>query len=251
MAERNAATAEDQRIEFRVGINSGDVIVEDGDIHGDGVNVAARLEALAEPGGICVAAIVLFGVAQVLQVLSVLRPPLDGVLLYGFSLCIVVPFIIAILAFHYVAPTGRKFWSNAALIFTVMYGTYVSLNYAVQLATVIPAAVQGRLDQVRILDQTPHSLFWDVDALGYICMGFATLFGSFVFRKHGIEKWAKGFFIANAVMTPVIAVVYFYPTFSTPLLILGSPWIVTAAGSMLCLASYFKNVTATSPQVGV
>jgi len=197
------------------------------------------------------AAIVLFGVAQVLQVLSVLRPPLDGVLLYGFSLCIVVPFIIAILAFHYVAPTGRKFWSNAALIFTVMYGTYVSLNYAVQLATVIPAAVQGRLDQVRILDQTPHSLFWDVDALGYICMGFATLFGSFVFRKHGIEKWAKGFFIANAVMTPVIAVVYFYPTFSTPLLILGSPWIVTAAGSMLCLASYFKNVTATSPQIGV
>ena len=111
--------------------------------------------------------------------------------------------------------------------------------------------MQGRLDQVRILDQTPHSLFWDVDALGYICMGFATLFGSFVFRKHGIEKWTKGFFIANAAMTPVIAVVYFYPTFSIPLLILGSAWIVTAAGSMLCLASYFKNVTATSPQIGI
>src|SRR5438105_54153 len=54
MSERNAATPEDQRIEFRVGINLGDVIVEDGDIHGDGVNVAARLEALAEPGGICI-----------------------------------------------------------------------------------------------------------------------------------------------------------------------------------------------------
>ena len=43
-----------QRIEFRIGINVGDIVVEGGDIYGDGVNVAARLEALAEPGGICV-----------------------------------------------------------------------------------------------------------------------------------------------------------------------------------------------------
>ena len=58
MGSRNAATPEDRRIEFRVGINSGDIIVEDGDIHGDGVNIAARLEGVAEPGGICVPAIV-------------------------------------------------------------------------------------------------------------------------------------------------------------------------------------------------
>jgi adenylate cyclase len=58
MAERNAGIADDQRIEFRIGINSGDVIVEDGDIHGDGVNIAARLEAIAEPGAICVSAMV-------------------------------------------------------------------------------------------------------------------------------------------------------------------------------------------------
>jgi adenylate cyclase len=58
LAARNDATAEDERIQFRVGINSGDVIVEDGDIHGDGVNIAARLEGIAEPGGICVSGIV-------------------------------------------------------------------------------------------------------------------------------------------------------------------------------------------------
>jgi class 3 adenylate cyclase len=52
MAERNTGVAADERIEFRVGINLGDVIVEDGDIFRDGVNVAARLEALAEPSGI-------------------------------------------------------------------------------------------------------------------------------------------------------------------------------------------------------
>src|SRR5262249_55676418 len=56
MAERNAGTPPEKRIEFRVGINLGDVIAEEHDIFGDGVNVAARLEALAEPGGICVSA---------------------------------------------------------------------------------------------------------------------------------------------------------------------------------------------------
>jgi TolB-like protein/class 3 adenylate cyclase len=54
MTEHNADLPQDQRIEFRVGINLGDVIVEGRDIYGDGVNIAARLEGLAEPGGICV-----------------------------------------------------------------------------------------------------------------------------------------------------------------------------------------------------
>jgi adenylate cyclase len=54
MAERNTDVPEDKRIEFRVGIHQGDVIIEGDDIFGDGVNVAARLEALADPGGICV-----------------------------------------------------------------------------------------------------------------------------------------------------------------------------------------------------
>src|SRR5205814_3657326 len=58
MADRNAGTPPEKRIEFRIGINLGDVIVEEHDIFGDGVNVAARLEALAEPGGICVSRVV-------------------------------------------------------------------------------------------------------------------------------------------------------------------------------------------------
>jgi TolB-like protein/class 3 adenylate cyclase/Flp pilus assembly protein TadD len=58
MLERNAEVAPDRRIQFRVGINVGDIISDENDIYGDGVNVAARLEALAEPGGICVSRIV-------------------------------------------------------------------------------------------------------------------------------------------------------------------------------------------------
>jgi adenylate cyclase len=54
MIDRDAALPEERRIRFRIGINLGDVIAEGDDIFGDGVNVAARLEALAEPGGICV-----------------------------------------------------------------------------------------------------------------------------------------------------------------------------------------------------
>ncbi|WP_165504219.1 adenylate/guanylate cyclase domain-containing protein [Rhizobium leguminosarum] len=53
-AERNAALRPEQRMLFRIGVNLGDVIVEGEDIHGDGVNIAARLESLAQPGGICI-----------------------------------------------------------------------------------------------------------------------------------------------------------------------------------------------------
>src|SRR4051812_38850691 len=54
MLARNADVPEDRRIVFRIGVNIGDIIIDGGDIYGDGVNVAARLEALCEPGGVCI-----------------------------------------------------------------------------------------------------------------------------------------------------------------------------------------------------
>ena len=53
MAARNADVPEGRRIDFRIGINLGDIIIEGEDIYGDGVNIAARLQELAEPGGVC------------------------------------------------------------------------------------------------------------------------------------------------------------------------------------------------------
>src|SRR5205085_11174830 len=54
MVVRNAGLEEDKRIIFRIGINVGDIIIDEDDIYGDGVNIAARLEALCEPGGLCI-----------------------------------------------------------------------------------------------------------------------------------------------------------------------------------------------------
>ena len=68
MAERNDDEPDHRRIDFRIGVNLGDVIIEGDDIHGDGVNVAARLEGLAEPGGICISAKVYEEVANKLDV---------------------------------------------------------------------------------------------------------------------------------------------------------------------------------------
>ena len=68
MVERNAGVDEGRQIRFRIGINVGDIIIDDDDIFGDGVNVAARLEALAEPGDICVSASVREHVGEKLPV---------------------------------------------------------------------------------------------------------------------------------------------------------------------------------------
>ena len=58
LERRNADLPKEKRMEFRIGINVGDVVEQDGDILGDGVNIAARLEGIAEPGGICVSSAV-------------------------------------------------------------------------------------------------------------------------------------------------------------------------------------------------
>lgn len=182
-----------------------------------------------------------FDVVQTLQVVGAVKFPADAVLIYGFSLLIPVPFLLAMLALHHSAADEKKIWTHAALLFAVIYAMYVTLNYVVQLATVIPMTLHGTLGAMRVLDQTPHSLFWDVDALGYIFMGLATLFAVPAFAKKGLEGWTRGFFLAHALVTPLIAVVYFYPTFSYTLLLLGAPWVITASGSLLLLALYFQR----------
>ena len=180
-------------------------------------------------------------VVQILQVAGVLNYPFDEILIYGTSLCIVVPFVLEMLALHYQTPDEKKFFSHAALIFAIIYSVFVTANYVVQLGTVIPMKLKGKADEIHILEQTPHSLFWDFDALGYIFMGLATAIAIPVFEKHGFQKWVRISFLSNAVVTPFITIVYFYPVYSEKLLFLGFPWGITAPLSMLLLAIMFKR----------
>jgi hypothetical protein len=139
-------------------------------------------------------------------------------------------------ALQHVVPHDKRFWTHAALSFTIVYAVFVTANYVVQLATVIPAKLAGTLDAVRVLDQTPHSLFWDFDAIGYISMGLVSLVAVPAFENAGFERWVRVALIANALVTPLISVVYFYPTYSTALLFLGFPWAITAPWFMLMVA---------------
>jgi uncharacterized PurR-regulated membrane protein YhhQ (DUF165 family) len=192
-------------------------------------------------GVIAFASTVAFLICQLLQLVHVIRYPFDEILIYGTSICIVIPFILEILALHYITPPEKKYWSHAAVLFSVMYAVFVTANYVVQLATVIPMKLKGASAEIHILEQTPHSLFWDFDALGYICMGLATLITVPVFEKQGFQKWVRISFLANALVTPVIAFVYFYPEYSEKLLVLGSLWGITAPAAMLLLAIMFKK----------
>jgi hypothetical protein len=64
---------------------------------------------------------------------------------------------------------------------------------------------------------------WDVDDLGYTFMGSSTLAASFLFDRNKADRWLKYFLLANGLVNPVIAIVYFYPHFSYTLLLIGLP----------------------------
>ncbi len=182
-----------------------------------------------------------YDVVQILQIAGVLRFPLDEILIYGTSLCIVVPFILEMLAFHHLTARDKQFWTHASLIFTSIYAVFVSANYVVQLATVLPAKLAGTIADIRLLEQTPHSIFWDFDAVGYVSMGLATLVAVPALGSVGFERWVRLSLIANALVTPLICIVYFYPRYSPKLLVLGFPWAITAPLFMLMLAIMLRS----------
>src|SRR6266496_394661 len=183
-----------------------------------------------------------------LQILNVVNYVQDSILAFGFSLIIPASFLVAMLALHSTVSEEKKFWTHAAVVFAVIYTTYCTLNYVVQLTTVLPAGYswtfanqQGTVGPLSLLNQTPHSLFWDIDALGYIFLSLATLFAFPVFEKRGLEKWVGLFFLANGLDIPLSAIVYFYPGFSVGQLLLGLPWGILVPGSTLLLALFFKS----------
>lgn len=174
---------------------------------------------------------------QLLQVAGVTKYPWDAILIFGFSLAIALPFLLAMLALHYATPRDKQLWTHGALLFGAIYTVYAALMYAVQLGVAIPMSFRGAPESV--LTNNPHSLFWTIDALAYIFMGFATFFAVPALTEPSV-KWLKWFFLANGLVTPLVAFVYFFPHFSVALLVVGLPWAITAPGSMLILALWFR-----------
>jgi len=187
-------------------------------------------------GSAACAATIAYDVAQILQVLGVLHYPLDEILIFGTSLCIVVPFVLEMLALHYSTPIERRFWTHAGLIFTTMYAVFATANYVIQLTTVIPAKLRGMADTVRVLEQTPHSLLWNFDAIAYMAMGLTALLIIPALRRGGFDRWVRLACMAHVVATVLAGIVYFYPTYSNKLLMLGFPWGITAPCFMLLVA---------------
>ena len=188
----------------------------------------------------CIATLA-FYVVQTLQIIGLLLYPWDEILIYGFSFCITIPFLMEMLALHYSVDIQKKYWSHLALLCTAIYVVFVSANYIVQLATVIPYTLQGKGAEIELLRQTPHSMFWDFDAAGYIFMGLATLFSIPLFENKGFQKWVKYSLVAHSAVTPLICFVYFHPVFNNHLLLLATPWAITAPLFMLLIAIDFKK----------
>lgn len=183
-----------------------------------------------------------FLIVQLMQLLGWLHFPFDEILIYATSLLIPIPFLLAMLSLHYCTPPKKKLWSHAALLFAGIYVVFVVANYVVQLATVIPAKLSGKTDAIQVLEQTPHSLFWDYDAIGYIFMGISTLFAVPSVKHEGAGKWLRISFLANAGATPFISIVYFSQNYSERLLLLGLAWAITAPFFMFRLAVYFRTI---------
>ena len=181
------------------------------------------------------AATLAYVIVQILQVVGVLHFPLDEILIFGTSLCIVLPFVLEMVALHYSSPGDKRLWTHVALVLTTMYAVFAAANYLIQLTTVIPAKLRGAAESVRVLEQTPHSLCWDFDAIAYISMGIAALVIIPALEDSTVERRVRIAGIANAVATILSGIVYFYPTYSNTLLLLGSPWGVTAPLFMLFL----------------
>lgn len=187
-------------------------------------------------------------VSAFLQIFRVVSDLQDAVIAFGASLLIPVPFLLTMLVLHHTIAEEQRFWTHAAIAFAIIYTTYNTLNYVVQLATVIPAGYswsfenqQGTQGPLTLLNQTPHSLFWDVDGLGYIFMSLSTLMAFPVFARQGLEKWVRWFFLANGLIIPLFSIAYFYPGYSVPQLLFGLPWGITVPGLLLVLAMLFRR----------
>jgi hypothetical protein len=199
------------------------------------MSAAARIGFWSSMTAFCTAAG--YGVVQILQLLEVLTFPWDELLIFGFSIGIPVPFVLAMVALHYCIPQERRIWTHCGLVLAAMYATLVIIVYPTQLAVVVPSKMAGAAEAVRSLTVSSGTFMWVIDGAGYVLMGLATLFAAGAFAGDHRQRWLRRMLIANGLIDPIIIAVYVLPW----LLPVGGLWLITAPGSLWLLARYFRQ----------
>jgi hypothetical protein len=218
-------------------------------------SIGRREQAAIRAAGFWAAVVALVGaigyiLSVPLQIMSMLSPTQDAVVAFASSLAIAPSFLVAVVALHYTVVPEKRFWTHVAVQLATIYATLACVNYVVQLATVLPAGYSwtftdqaGTPGPLSVLNQTPHSLMWDLDGLAYIFLNLSTLFAARAFERRGPQRVIRRAFLANASITPLFAIAYFWPRFSVPILLLGGiPWSITVSASMLALSMYFRRL---------
>jgi hypothetical protein len=154
------------------------------------------------------------------------------------SLLLAPSFVLLMLCVHYYAPSDKKVWSHASLIFATIYAVLVSINYYVQLTLIVPHMMRSEIESVRPFLFTPFDSFiYSVDLLGYTFMSISTLFAAFVFKGAGLERTARRFLIANGLLIPFLALQIYYHFLIWP----ASLWAITLPGATITLAKIFRR----------
>ena len=179
-----------------------------------------------------------YGIAQILQLSHLLAFPIDEIAIFGFSLILPLPFVVAMASLRFTVECKCRVWTEAAMLMAVIYACLVLIVYPTQLALVIPAKISGRLDSVSHLTVTRGTFIWVIDGVGYLVMGFSTLFAAAAFDGDPSKKWLRRFLLGNFLINPLIAAIYAFPQ----LLLFGAIWLITAPGSLLLLSKYFGDL---------
>lgn len=174
-------------------------------------------------------------IAQLLAWLNILPHPHELFWVFLPSLFLAPAFLITMVCLHYTAPVGMRMWTTLGVAFGVIYCTFATLNYFVQLTVVAPALTRGKIDESYVLIFKQGSFLFAMDCLGYFFMSFSTFSGALAFRK--VDRTLYRWMLWNGLLVIVFIAAYFNPFFYY----IGSPWMVTFTLAMVYAARLFRR----------
>ncbi|MNK30936.1 hypothetical protein D3C87_493590 [compost metagenome] len=176
-----------------------------------------------------------------MQITGSVNYPYQEQLIYSISTLMALAFLLEILALLYSVPTNKKIWSHAALLFALLYVVFITTSCIVEFTVIIPAKVQGEIQNIPFLKQYTRPIFRFIDAIAYICMGISTFFSHLALHKIGFQHITRILLLIHSCTTPLIMFMCIYPDYSSNLLVLVLPWAVTAPAALLSLAIVFRR----------